>query len=119
MSNVIAFPIRDFHAHVYFDAITRPTAERIHDALAQHSGLEVGPLCEGRVGPHTKAMFQVTIPPEQFATVVPWLMVNRHGLSVFVHPTTDDAVADHDTSPLWMGESLPIDVDMIRRHVAA
>ena len=111
-----AADIRGFHAHVYFDAITRPTAERIHDALARHSGLEVGPLCEGRVGPHTKAMFQVTIPPEQFATVVPWLMVNRHGLSVFVHPTTDDAVADHDTSPLWMGESLPIDVEGLRRH---
>jgi DOPA 4,5-dioxygenase len=118
MSNVIAVHIRDFHAHVYFDAITRPTAERIHDALA-HLGLDVGALFEQPVGPHAKPMFQVTITPEQFATVVPWLMVNRSGLSVLVHPTTDDEVADHDTSPLWMGESLPIDVDVIRRHVAA
>lgn len=61
-------------------------------------------------------MFQVTLRPDQFATVVPWLMVNRSGLSVFVHPTTDDAVADHDTSPLWMGEPLPIDVEVVRRH---
>jgi aromatic ring-cleaving dioxygenase len=71
------------------------------------------------VGPHAKAMFQVTITPEQFATVVPWLMVNRSGLSVFVHPTTHDAVADHDTSCLWMGESLPIDVEILPRHFGA
>ena len=111
-----AADIREFHAHVYFDASTHRTAERIHDALAQHLGVNVGALHERPVGPHAKAMFQVTITPEQFATVVPWLMLNRSGLSVLVHPTTDDAVADHDTSSLWMGEALPIDVELLRRH---
>jgi DOPA 4,5-dioxygenase len=114
-----AADIRGFHAHVYFEAITRPTAERIRDALARHLGLEVGALHERPVGPHAKAMFQVTITPEQFATVVPWLMVNRQGLSVFVHPMTDDLVADHETSCLWMGESLTIDVESLRRHFGA
>jgi DOPA 4,5-dioxygenase len=111
--------IRGFHAHVYFDATTRPTAMRIHDALARHLGVKVGTLHEGPVGPHAKAMFQVTITPAQFAKVVPWLMVNRSGLSVFVHPTTDDIVADHEASPIWMGESLPIDLELLRRHVGA
>jgi DOPA 4,5-dioxygenase len=111
--------IRGFHAHVYFDAITRGTAERIRDALAQQFGVKVGALHERPVGPHAKAMFQVTITPEQFATVVPWLMVNRSGLSVLVHPTTDDTVADHDANPFWMGEPLPIDVDLLRRHFGA
>jgi aromatic ring-cleaving dioxygenase len=32
---------------------------------------------------------------------------------------TDDAVADHETRPLWMGESLPIDVEILRRHFGA
>ena len=112
-----AADIRGFHAHVYFDAITRRTAERIHDELAQHLGVDVGALHERPVGPHAKAMFQVTIDPEQFASVVPWLMVNRADLSVLVHPITDDPVRDHDTSPLWMGEPLPIDVEFLRRHV--
>jgi aromatic ring-cleaving dioxygenase len=111
--------IRGFHAHVYFDAATRPTATRIHDALARHLGVRVGTLHEGPVGPHAKAMFQVTITPEQFAMVVPWLMVSRSGLSVFVHPTTDDIVADHAASSLWMGESLSIDVELLRRNVGA
>jgi aromatic ring-cleaving dioxygenase len=114
-----AAAIRGFHAHVYFDAATHRTAERTRDALAQDLGANVGALHERPVGPHAKAMFQVTITREQFATVVPWLMVNRNGLSVLVHPTTDDLVADHETSCLWMGESLPIDVESLRRHFGA
>ena len=112
-----AADIRGFHAHVYFDATTRRTAARLHDAIARHLGVNVGALYERPVGPHAKAMFQVAITPEQFATVVPWLMVNRAGLSVLVHPISDDPVRDHDTSPLWMGEPLPIDVEFLRRHV--
>jgi DOPA 4,5-dioxygenase len=114
-----AADIRGFHAHVYFDAVTRLTAERLRETLAQHLGVEVGALSERPDGPHAKAMFQVTITPEQFATVVPWLMVNRSGLSVLVHPVTDDAVADHETRPFWMGESLPFDVEILRRHLGA
>jgi DOPA 4,5-dioxygenase len=110
--------VRGFHAHVYFDVVTRPTAERIRNELAHHLGVRVGALHERPEGPHAKPMFQVTITPEQFATVVPWLMVNRAGLSVFVHPMSDDLVRDHDTSPLWMGEPLPIDVEILRRHAS-
>jgi DOPA 4,5-dioxygenase len=111
--------IRGFHAHVYFDAVTRGTAERVHGALAGHLGVEVGALYERPVGPHAKAMFQVTITPEQFGAVVAWLMVNRSGLSVLVHPMTGDAVADHETNPLWMGEPLPVDVELLRHRSRA
>jgi len=69
--------IRGFHAHVYFDPTTRGTAERIHETLARQLGINVGALHERPVGPHAKGMFQVTIEPQQFAKVVPWLMVNR------------------------------------------
>lgn len=111
--------IRGFHAHVYFDAGTRPTAERIHDALARRFDLKLGRLHDRPLGPHPKPMFEVELEPEHFATVVPWLMINRAGLSVLVHPTTDDAVADHATRPLWMGEVLPLDVELVRRWVEA
>ncbi len=108
--------IRDFHAHVYFDSETRGTAEQVHAALTRRFDLRLGALHGQPVGPHTKPMFQVTLSPEQFADVVAWLMIHRGGLSVLVHPTTDDTVADHDTHPFWMGEALPLDLDFLRRH---
>lgn len=109
--------IKNFHAHAYFDAATRSAAERLQEGIARHFDAKVGALVDRPVGPHAKPMFQITITPAQFASVVPWLMVNRGGLSIFVHPTTDDPVLDHDTRPMWMGESLPIDVEVVRRHV--
>lgn len=107
--------ILGFHAHVYFDLDTRDTAERIYETLGRDFDVELGRLHDGPVGPHAKPMFQVAFAVEQFAHVVPWLMINRDGLSVFVHPRTHDDVADHEKHPVWMGQQLPIDLEMIRR----
>jgi DOPA 4,5-dioxygenase len=62
-------------------------------------------------------MYQVAFAGDQFAAVVPWLMLNRGGLSILVHPVTDDPVADHEVNPLWLGEALAIDVEFIRGAV--
>jgi DOPA 4,5-dioxygenase len=110
--------IRGFHAHVYFDAETRTTAEQLRDAIAQRFGVSVGKMHQGPVGPHKKAMFQVTIATAQFAAIVPWLMVNRRELSVLVHPQTNDDFADHTVLPLWMGEVIPLDIEWMRGVLA-
>jgi DOPA 4,5-dioxygenase len=108
-----------FHAHVYFDADTRGIAEQIRETLVRLFGVKAGTMHDTPVGPHPRPMFEVDLAPEQFASIVPWLMIHRSGLSVFVHPITHDPVADHDTRPLWMGQSFPIDVELVRRHVSA
>jgi aromatic ring-cleaving dioxygenase len=41
-------------------------------------------------------------------------MLNRGGLSILVHPITDDPVADHAVNPLWLGEAVAIDVEFLR-----
>jgi DOPA 4,5-dioxygenase len=108
--------IAGYHAHVYFDAGTREAAERVREGLAQRFTVELGRWREQPVGPHPKPMYQVAFAPDQFEKLVPWLMLNRAGLSILVHPRTGDDVADHDTLPLWLGDRLPIDVDFLRRH---
>ena len=40
-------------------------------------------------------MYQVAFAPEEFGRLVPWLMLNRGGLDVLVHPQTGDGYADH------------------------
>ncbi len=69
------------------------------------------------VGPHTKPMYEVAFAGAEFAAVVPWLMLNRGGLSILVHPNTDDPVADHEVNPLWLGEAVAIDVEFLRAVV--
>jgi aromatic ring-cleaving dioxygenase len=108
--------IAGYHAHVYFDAGTREAAERVREGLAKTFSVEIGRWHEQPVGPHPKAMYQVAFAPDQFAGVVPWLMLNRAGLSVLVHPRTGDEVADHGTNPLWLGEQLPIDIEFLKQH---
>jgi DOPA 4,5-dioxygenase len=36
---------------------------------------------------------------------VPWLTLNRQGLTVFVHAETGEAIADHTAHVIWLGDS--------------
>ncbi|MDA0656739.1 MAG: 4,5-dioxygenase, partial [Proteobacteria bacterium] len=85
--------IKGYHAHVYFEpGETREKAERLM-ALAEAHLTETtvgGWNDEGR-GPHPAANFFVSFMCDQYPNVVPWLSLNRDGLSVLVHPMTGDA----------------------------
>jgi aromatic ring-cleaving dioxygenase len=65
------------------------------------------------VGPHPQAMYQVAFPPELFPRLVPWLALNRAGLTVLVHPETGRARADHLQHALWLGAVLPLDAGVL------
>ena len=60
-------------------------------------------------------MYQVAFAVEEFRRLVPWLMLNREGLDILVHPLTDDSVADHTGFALWLGTPLPLRVEVLRR----
>ncbi|MEE9568592.1 MAG: DOPA 4,5-dioxygenase family protein, partial [Candidatus Binatia bacterium] len=44
-----------------------------------------------------------------------WLMLNREGLDVLVHPETGDNVSDHIDRALWLGKKLDLDVEHLQR----
>ena len=70
------------------------------------------------VGPHVKPMYQVAFAVELFPRFVPWLMLNRMGLSVLIHPNTRRPHDDHLVNALWLGERLPLKGDMLPAEVA-
>lgn len=53
-------------------------------------------------------MYQVAFATAEFARFVPWLMINRRGLAVLIHPNTGEPKRDHLTHALWLGEVLEI-----------
>jgi DOPA 4,5-dioxygenase len=97
--------IRNFHAHVYYDAASRAQAEKLCNAAGRKFGVKVGRMHDNPVGPHPRGSCQLTVGNDQFSTVIPWLVRNRRGLTVFAHAQTGDALTDHTEHVLWLGPS--------------
>jgi aromatic ring-cleaving dioxygenase len=106
--------ITGYHAHVYYDAATRAQAEQLVAAAGKTFGIRVGRMHDRPVGPHPRGSCQLTVPPEQFAAVIPWLIENRRGLTVFTHAETGNAIKDHTDHVLWLGPSEPLDLSALR-----
>ena len=101
--------IGSFHAHVYFDGpAQRETALALRAQIAERFAVTLGRVHDTLVGPHARAMYQVAFDVALFGNFVPWLMLNRQGLTVLVHPNTRDERRDHLVHALWMGEILDI-----------
>lgn len=106
--------IRGYHAHVYFDAQSRATAVHLRDAVDRRFRLSLGRLHDQPVGPHTQGMYQIAFAVDQLSELVPWLMLNRQGLNILVHPCTGDDMADHTAHAMWLGQSLPLNLEVLR-----
>ena len=100
--------IEDYHAHVYFDAESRDPAKALREEIEQRFDIEMGRWHEKMVGPHPRWSYQVKFGTDLFAELVPWLMQNRRGLTIFLHPNTSKDLEDHRDWPVWMGEILPL-----------
>jgi aromatic ring-cleaving dioxygenase len=101
--------IASYHAHLYFDPEReRETALAVREAIAGRFSVRLGTVWDRPVGPHSRAMYQVAFAPDLFGAFVPWLMLNRRGLSVLVHPNTANQRRDHLDDALWLGEPLSL-----------
>ncbi|MEO1191416.1 MAG: DOPA 4,5-dioxygenase family protein [Pseudomonadota bacterium] len=101
---------QDFHAHVYFSQETMAQAEALCREAAERFGVTMGRMHTQPVGPHPAWSCQLAFPPEVFGEVIPWLAINRDGLTIFVHPNTGDELADHVRHAIWMGQLLPLNL---------
>ncbi len=108
--------ITGYHAHIYYpDPASRERAAVIREAVDSHFDVHLGRWRDQPVGPHPVPMYQVAFAPDQFDRLVPWLMLNRAGLVVFVHPETGDDLADHSDHAVWLGEKLTLDLSVLGR----
>jgi aromatic ring-cleaving dioxygenase len=108
--------VHGYHAHVYYDADTLPVAEKLRATLAATFPVELGRFSGEAVGPHPVPQFQVIFKQAEFQSVVPWLMLNREGLDILVHPLTDDMVDDHTVYALWLGTPIRLKLDTMQRR---
>ncbi|MGI9352751.1 MAG: DOPA 4,5-dioxygenase family protein [Rhizobiaceae bacterium] len=105
--------IQGFHAHVYFDASTHKQARALCEKAKNLFPLDMGRVHEKPVGPHPMWSCQIAFKPDVFGEIIPWLALNRDGLTVFIHPETGDVVKDHTEHAIWMGEMLDLDLSAL------
>jgi DOPA 4,5-dioxygenase len=108
--------VHGYHAHVYYTKETSATAARLRDTLAANFPVQAGQLRDDPVGPHPVSQFAAIFEVDAFQTVVPWLMLNRQGLDILIHPLTDDMVDDHSVYALWLGSPIALRLDTMQRR---
>ncbi len=102
----------DFHAHIYFSPEQEERARdlRVRSVASFETGLWVGPLHPGPLGPHTTGMFEIQFSRTIFQPLVDWLAVHRGEHSVLVHEVTGDDPRDHLEGARWLGPPVALDL---------
>ncbi len=111
--------ITAYHAHVYYE----PGGGSLERAALLRKRMETifpearfGRWHDQPVGPHPQAMFQIAFAPDRLSAILPWLMLNRAGLTILVHPDTGNAYADHARHAVWLGAMLPLRLDVLKKR---
>ena len=110
--------IHGYHAHVYYDGSSKGEAAKLRVALAERFAVDLGHWHDKPIGPHPMGSYQVSFGPDLFAEILPWLALNRRGLTIFVHPETGDTLRDHLESAIWLGEQRALDAEFLKRFAA-
>jgi DOPA 4,5-dioxygenase len=108
MSVIEASRVKGWHAHVYYDALSRPRAAALREAVEQRFKVRMGRWHDVPVGPHPSAMYQIAFEADEFPTLAPFLAMNQMGLTILLHPESGRPLDDHTINALWMGEKLPL-----------
>ncbi|HIP07741.1 MAG TPA: 4,5-dioxygenase [Mariprofundaceae bacterium] len=104
--------LKGYHAHIYYDENTFDLASKLCDEVGALFDVPVGFKHQQPVGPHPMWSCQISLTAEKFAEVVPWLMLNRQGLTVFIHANTGDDLKDHNEHAMWMGSIETLDLSI-------
>ena len=105
---------KGYHAHVYYNAETKPKAAALREAIIAKFKVEPGGFSDDPAGPHPISQFNVIFETPEFEKVVPWLMLNRDGLDVLVHPLTDSSYNDHTGYAMWLGAPVALKTEILR-----
>jgi aromatic ring-cleaving dioxygenase len=110
--------IRNYHGHIYFSisemALATQVRENILKDLPQIT--YAGQLIPMPIGPHSKPMFEIHIPASHINYAMATIDKLRSGLSVLIHPVQHDEMAAHTSDARWLGEKLPLKLDILVRQ---
>ena len=105
--------ITDYHMHVYYEPDSRERAASLRQWVEERFPVRMGRWHDVPVGPHVTAMYQIQFTPDLFPTLLPFVMMNRQGLTVLLHPQSGRPRDDHTINATWMGAVLPVKTEVL------
>jgi DOPA 4,5-dioxygenase len=100
--------IKSYHAHVYFDEDTAEKAALLRGWVAERFLVELGDWNLTPRGPHVTPSFYFGFTNDLLHVILPWLQLNSLGLTILLHPNTDDPRADHLYYTAWINRAQPV-----------
>jgi DOPA 4,5-dioxygenase len=100
--------IKSYHAHIYFDEDNYEKAARLRQWVAERFEVELGNWNREPRGPHVTPSFYFGFTNDLLPVIVPWLQLNSLGLTILLHPNTEDPRADHLYYALWINRAQPV-----------
>lgn len=100
--------IKSYHAHIYFDEDNHHKAALLRRWVAERFDVELGDWNLKPRGPHVTPSFYFGFQNELLPVVIPWLQLNSLGLTILIHPNSDNARSDHLYYALWVNRSQPV-----------
>lgn len=110
--------IRSYHAHIYFDEDNHAKAALLRRWVAERFHVELGNWNREPRGPHVTPSFYFGFTNDLLPVIVPWLQLNSLGLTILLHPNTEDPRADHLHYTLWINRSQPVDAYRMQKPKA-
>jgi len=111
--------IKSYHAHIYFDEDTYQKAALLRKWSAERFEVELGDWNLEPRGPHVTPSFYFGFGNDLLPVVVPWLQLNSLGLTILLHPNTDDPRADHLYYTLWVNRAQPVNAYAMKTPLTA
>ncbi len=106
--------IKSYHAHFYFDDDNYAKAALIRRWVGERFPVELGDWNLRPRGPHVTPSFYFGFTNDLLPILIPWLQLNSLGLTVLIHPNTDDPRADHLYYTLWVNRAQPVNAFEMR-----
>lgn len=100
--------IKSYHAHFYFDDDTHEKAALVRKWVIERFPVELGNWNLEPRGPHVTPSYYFGFTNDLLPIIVPWLQLNSLGLTILLHPNTDNPRADHLYYTLWVNRSQPV-----------
>jgi DOPA 4,5-dioxygenase len=107
--------IKSYHAHFYFDEDNYEKAALVRKWSAERFPVELGNWNLEPRGPHVTPSFYFGFTNDLLPILVPWLQLNSLGLTILLHPNTEDPRADHLYYTLWVNRSQPVNAYGMRK----